>query len=202
MSLSTIIQKIDAEAGASRQKILAQANTETERILQQARADAEHEAADIFQRTDNDLQSFTQKQTAAAQLQSRNQKLENRQRLLNDVRVRALERIVACDDTQFAAIMKTVLLSVEEEQAGEIIPAESDAALFSEKFMAGINAELKKQKRTLHYTLSSQVSAIPRGCIIDFQDFEMNYSLENILADLWEQMKHEVSVQLFDDGNN
>ncbi len=30
----------------------------------------------------------------------------------------------------------------------------------------------------------------------------MNYSLENILADLWEQMKHEVSVQLFDDGNN
>ncbi len=202
MSLSTIIQKIDTEAGASRQKILAQANAEVERILQQAHIEAEQEAADILQRADNDLQSFTQKQTAAAQLQSRNQKLENRQRLLNDVRVRALERILACDDTQFAAIMKTVLLSVAEVQTGEIIPAEADAALFSKEFLADINAELEQQKRTLHYTLLSQASAIPRGCIIDFQDFEMNYSLENILAGLWEQMKHEVSAQLFNDGNN
>ncbi len=202
MSLSTIIQKIEAEAEASRRKILAQAEADAEAILEEARTDAEQEAVDILRRTDADLLSFTQKQTASAQLQVRNQKLENRQRILNDVRTRALEVILACDEAHFAAIMKAALLSVDEELAGEIIPAEADTTFFSEKFLADINAELQQQKRALQYTLSSQVSAIPRGCIIDFHDFEMNYSLENILAGLWEQTKHEVSAQLFDDGNN
>ena len=66
MSLSTIIQKIDAEAEASHQKILEQANAEAGRILEQARVDAEQEAANIHQHADDDLQSFSQKQTAAA----------------------------------------------------------------------------------------------------------------------------------------
>lgn len=202
MSLSTIIQKIDAEAEASRQKLLAQAHAEAERILERANADAEQEAADIHQRSENDLQSFAQKQTAVAMLQARNRKLENRQQLLNDVFAQALQQILACDNTQFKAIMKTILLSVGEEQAGTILPAKADKKLFSKEFIEEINAELKKKKRKLQFNVSSQTSAIPRGCVIDFQDFEMNYSLENILASLWEQMKHEVSAQLFGDGNN
>jgi vacuolar-type H+-ATPase subunit E/Vma4 len=202
MSLSTIIQKIDAEAEASRQKLLAQAHAEAERIIEQARADAEQEAADILQRGENDLQSFTQKQTAAAMLQVRNRKLENRQQLLEDVLAQALQQILACDDTQFKAVMKTILLSVAEEQAGKIFPAKADKKLFSKEFIEEINTELKKNKRKLQFTVASQTSGIPRGCVIDFQDFEMNYSLENILAHLWEQVKHEVSAQLFGDGNN
>ena len=202
MSLSTIIQKIHAEAEASRQKILAQAHTEAERIREQASVEAEQEATEILQRADNDLVGVTQKQMAAAQLHARNQKLENRQRMLDDVYAGALERILACDDDRFTTIMRTVLLSVDEEYAGEIIPSEADAALFSEKFLTDLNAALTKQKRILRYTLSGQTAAIPRGCIIDFQEFEMNYSLENIFAGLWEPMKHEVSAQLFGDGNH
>jgi vacuolar-type H+-ATPase subunit E/Vma4 len=98
--------------------------------------------------------------------------------------------------------MKTILLSVGEEQTGAILPAKADKKLFSKEFLEEINAELKKKKRKLQFNVSSQTSTIPRGCVIDFQDFEMNYSLENILANLWEQIKHEVSAQLFGDGNN
>jgi V/A-type H+-transporting ATPase subunit E len=202
MSLATIIQKIDAEAEASRQKILTQANAEAERIREQARTDAEREASDIRQQADHDLQSFTQKQLASAQLQARNRKMENRQEVLRDVYERALERILACEETQFEAVMKAILLTVTEERAGKIIPAKSDRSFFSKAFLEGINTELKTQKRSLRYTRSSKTATIPRGCIIDFQDFEMNYSLANILADLWEQMKPEVSAQLFSDGNH
>jgi vacuolar-type H+-ATPase subunit E/Vma4 len=126
----------------------------------------------------------------------------NRQQLLEDVLAQALQQILACDDTQFKAVMKTILLSVTEEQAGKILPAKADKKLFSKEFIEEINTELKKNKRKLQFKVASQTSAIPRGCVIDFQDFEMNYSLENILAHLWEQVKHEVSAQLFGDGNN
>jgi vacuolar-type H+-ATPase subunit E/Vma4 len=202
MSLATIIQKIDAEAEASRQKLLAQAQKEAERIVEQGRGEAEQEAAKILQRADNDLQSFRNKQLATAQLQVRNRRLENRQRFLNDVRAQALERILACDDTRYRTIIKTLLLSIQEEQPGEILPAKADKKLFSKAFLEEINAELKKQKRRLRFNASSKTVDIPRGCVVDFQDFEINYSLEYILADLWEQIKHEVSAQLFDDGNH
>jgi len=202
MSLATIIQKIDAEAEASRQKLLAQANTEAEHILEQGRVDAEQEAVQIHQQAEEDLQSFKNKQIATAQLQVRNQQLENRQRLLNEVFSNTLERILACDESQYTAILKTILLSVAEERQGEILPAEADSALITEDFINAINADLKEKKSKLSYRLSSQTAQMSRGCLIDFQDFEINYSLENILAGVWEQMKTEVSARLFGNGNN
>jgi V/A-type H+-transporting ATPase subunit E len=202
MSLATIIQKIDAEAEASRQKLLAQAHAESERILEQGRVDAEQEAVQIRQHAEEDLQSFTNKRLATAQLQMRNQQLENRQRLLNEVFSNALEKILACDESQYITILKTILLSVTEERQGEILPAEADVALITEDFIAAINAELKEKKRKLSYRLSSKTAQMSRGCLIDFHDFEINYSLENILAGMWEQMKTEVSARLFGNGNN
>ena len=205
MSLATIIQKIDTEAEASRQKLLAQANTEAERILEQGRVDAEQEAVQVRQHAEEDLQSFKNKQIATAQLQVRNQQLENRQRLLNEVFSETPglpERILACDESQYTAILKTILLSVTEEGQGEILPAEADAALITQDFINAINAELQKKKSRLSYRLSSQTAQMSRGCLIDFQDFEINYSLENILAGMWEQIKIEVSARLFDNGNN
>jgi V/A-type H+/Na+-transporting ATPase subunit E len=202
MSLATILQKIDAEAEASVQKILAQANAEAARIVEQAQVEAEAEAAAIVQRADEDARSFAQRQLAAAQLQARNQKLEHRQRMLEDVRARALKRILACDDAQFTTMMRAVLLAVDEEQAGEIVPAEADAALLSDEFLADLKAALKKQNRKLRYTRSARTAAIPRGVIIDFHDFELDFALENILAGVWAQIKPDVAAQLFDHGKN
>lgn len=202
MSLSTIIQRIEADADGARQKILAQAEAEADRLRAEARQAAEQEADAIRQRADDDLESFRQKHMAAAQLQARNRRADNRQRLLNDVRDRALERVLDCDDEQFAAMMTGILLSINEDQAAEVVPADADRDRLSQAFLDDVNARLKQQQRALRYAPASRTAPIARGCVIDFQDFDINVSFENLLAGLWEQTKHEVSAQLFGNGNH
>jgi vacuolar-type H+-ATPase subunit E/Vma4 len=63
-----------------------------------------------------------------------------------------------------------------------------------------INAELAKRKRKLHFQLAEKRAAIKKGCIVDFGEFEMNFSFETLLTGMWERVKSEVSQQLFGDG--
>lgn len=202
MSLSTILQKIDDEAEASGQKLIEQARAEGAKILAQSRAEAEQEAAQILQQSDVELQNFYHRQKAAALLQVRKQKLDQRQHVLDSVFDKALARICACPADQYLAMLKHILLKITEEQPGQIRVAEGDQGIITPQFIDAVNHDLTQQQRALRFQLASATATIPKGCIVDFGDFEMNFSFEILLADLWEGLKHEVSAQLFGDGKN
>lgn len=202
MSLATIIKKIEDEAQTYGQKLIDKAGTEGEQIIAHGREEAESEAAGILRQTEEELQNFKNKQMATALLQVRKEKLDKRQQILKEVFSKALERILDCDVEQYRTIMKHILLSVQEEIEGNILPAQADKQLFTQEFVKEINAELAKQNRALRFQISSKTAEIKRGCILDFQDFEINYSLEKILSGLWDTIKSDVITRLFEDGNN
>lgn len=197
MSLATIIQKIEAEAEGQCQEIIEQARTEDEQIVTYARVKAQEEAESLLRHAREELQTTQKKQMATTLLHQRKEKLDNRQRILKDVFTEALRRVAAFDADQRRSMIKTILLAVAEERAGTILPSESDAALFDQAFLQEINDELARQNRALRFTLSEQTANIDQGCIIDFDDFEVNYAVEKMLSGVWENIKSDVSQRLF-----
>ncbi len=198
MSLVTIIKKIEDEAEAHGQKLIAKAQAEGEQIVAHGREEAEKEATQIVHHAEEELQSFKNKQMATTLLRMRKEKLDKRQRILDEIFSKALERILASDVDQYTAMLRNILLSVEEEKEGSIIPSEADKPLITQEFLEDINTELKNRNQKLQFKLARKTADIEKGFILDFKDFEMNYSVEKILSGLWEDIKGEVSKQLFE----
>lgn len=206
MSLASIIQKIDAEAEAYGQKLIDNANAEAERIRAQGRRQAEAEAEQILAHTEEELRNFRNKQMATRQLRMRKEKLDNRQRILEDVFTKAVEQLLSSDPEQYRAMLRNILLSVDEERSGSIIASKADKAVITREFVNDVNAALEAQGRKLQFKLPKKTAAIERGLVIDFRDFEVNYSIEHVLRNLWEDLKRDVSARLFaesaDEGNH
>jgi vacuolar-type H+-ATPase subunit E/Vma4 len=198
MSLASIIKKIEADATAQSEEIIEQARIEDEQITTYARLKAEEEAEQIVRHAEEELQTLKNKQMATALLHMRKEKLDNRQRILSDVFTEVLQRVNSFDDDQRRGIIKTILLSIGEERKGSVLFSQADKSVVNQKFIEEINAELEKHKRNLQFTFSSKTADIERGFIVDFKDFDMNYSVEKILSELWEDIKSEVSTRLFE----
>lgn len=198
MSLATIIKKIDEEAEAQCQELIAQAREEDEQIVTYARVKAREEAANILRHAEEELQTVKSKHKATTLLHLRKEKLDNRQRILQEVFTETLRRVAALTPDQRRAITKTILLSVMEERQGNILPSASDQPLIDQAFLQEINDELAQQGRSLRFTLSERTAEIDQGFIVDFEDFDVNYSVEKVLTGLWEDMKGDVSKRLFE----
>jgi V/A-type H+-transporting ATPase subunit E len=198
MSLATIIQKIEDEAEAQGQKLIAKAQAEGEQIAARGREEADKEAAQIIRHAEEELQSIKSRQMATTLLRLRKEKLDNRQQVLDKVFSQALERILSYEADRYKAMLRNILLSVEEERQGSILLSGADKSVITQDFIEDINAELKKQDRKLQFTLARKIADIEKGFIVDFKDFEMNYSVEKILSGLWEEIKGEVSKRLFE----
>ena len=198
MSLATIIKKIEEEAEAQWQELIAQAREEDGQIVTFARVKAQEEAANILRHTEEELQTIKSKQMATTLLHLRKEKLDNRQRILQEVFAETLRRVAALAPDQRRAIIKTILLSVMEERQGSILPSTADQPLIDQALLQEINDELAQQGRLLRFTLSERTAEIDQGFIVDFEDFDVNYSVEKVLTGLWEDMKGDVSKRLFE----
>jgi V/A-type H+-transporting ATPase subunit E len=198
MSLATIIKKIEDEAEAHGQKLIAEAQAEGEQVVAHGREEADKEAAQIVRHAEEELQSIKSRQMATTLLRLRKEKLDNRQQVLDKVFSQALDRILAYEADRYKAMLRNILLSVEEEQQGSIILSGADKPIITQDVIDDINAELKTRDRKLQFTLARKTADIEKGFIVDFKDFEMNYSVEKILSGLWEEIKGEVSKRLFE----
>lgn len=198
MSLATIIKKIDEEAEAQCQELIAQAREEDRQIVTFARVKAQEEAANILRHAEEELQTVKSKHKATTLLHLRKEKLDNRQRILQEVFTETLRRVADLSPDQRRAITKTILLAVMEERQGNILPSASDQPLIDQAFLQEINDELAQQGRSLRFALSERTAEIDQGFIVDFEDFDVNYSVEKVLTGLWEDMKGDVSKRLFE----
>ncbi len=197
MSLASIIKKIDAEAAVQSREIVEEARVEGEQISRVARLKAEEEAAQILRHAEEELSAVQNKQMATAVLHMRKEKLDNQQQTLEKVFAEVVQRVKAFEDEQRLHIFRNILLSVSEERAGNLLLSKNDKKLVNRKFVEEINAELEKRERELRFTLSDKTAPIDQGFLVDFKDFDMNYSVEMLLSILWDEMKGEVSTRLF-----
>jgi vacuolar-type H+-ATPase subunit E/Vma4 len=197
MSLTTIIKKIEEETDAQCQTLIANANAEAERILAHERQEAEKEAVHIMQRAEEDLQNLKNRELATNLLRMRKEKSDNRQQILTKVFEESLHRILDVPADQYTAMFKQILLTIDEERQGDIVLSKADQSLIRQKIIDEINVKLKNQGRKLRFTLSRKTVDLKKGFIIDFKDYEMNYSGEKILLGLWNEIKGEISTQLF-----
>ena len=200
MSLSTIIEKIGEEARRQCDEILAHAHLEAEQIAEHSRQKTDDEVAHILRHAQEDVELTKNKRVATAQLHARKERLDCRQQILDAVFEEALERVYAHDDAHRLGVIKTILLSVSEEREGVILPACRDRDLFTPRFLQEINQELAAQKRALTFSLSPECADIRQGFILDFHEFDINYSTEKVFSGLWEEIKSNVSKRLFEEA--
>lgn len=199
MSLSTIIEKISEEARRQCDEILAQAHLEAEQVAEHCRQKTDDEVAHILRHAQEEVELTRNKRVATAQLHARKERLDCRQQILDSLFDEALERVYAHDDAYRLELIKTILLSVPEEREGVILPACCDRDLFTPQFLQEINQELAERKRALRFSLSPECADIRQGFILDFHEFDVNYSTEKVFSGLWEEIKGEVSKRLFDE---
>ena len=200
MSLSTIIEKIGEEARRQCDEILAHAHLEAEQIAEHSRQKTDEEVAHILRHAQEEVELTKNKRVATAQLHARKERLDCRQQILDSVFEEALERVYAYNDAQRHSLIKAILLDVPEEREGIILPSCSDRDLFTPDFLQEINQELAAQKRMLTFSLSPECADVRQGFILDFHEFDVNYSTEKVFSGLWEEIKGDVSKRLFEEA--
>ena len=108
----------------------------------------------------------------------------------------ALSKMRAMDEERARAYVKRLLL--ESAQGGEeIVVSPADGKLYSQAFLAEVNAELEKRGASGALTLSGEKRPMAGGFVLKRQGVEINCSYEAILRESRASLEAQVASMLF-----
>lgn len=197
MALSNIIERIDAQAEEEAQSIVAQARERAEqtRLKAQAEADAFLEEATKKQRAD--AKEHQRRLVTLASLDLRKRLGDARQSALEDAFRLALEHIQNMQDDEYAALLKTLIISASETGREQILLSAADKERIGEGFLTEVNDALKRMGKKGDMRLSEQTRELHGGAILIGNNVELNCAYDSTLKLIRDDIESEVASLLF-----
>jgi vacuolar-type H+-ATPase subunit E/Vma4 len=148
-SIEALSRAVMKKARADADQVLADAKAEADAVREHAQQQAEKERQEILERARQEAERIRGQGIAAAQLRARTLKLEQREKLLDDVFDAVRQRLPAVQ--QWTDYDQVVLMLVREAAAqlkakeGRIWADERAREILSEEVLAGLSDELGVQ---------------------------------------------------------
>ncbi|HBG15759.1 MAG TPA: hypothetical protein DDW93_03180 [Firmicutes bacterium] len=199
---------------------MAQGLTElTNHILEDARKQAEEEktrSLEEAKRLAEDYRKETAKQIAflqddyrrrgqeessrlisRAEMEAKLRLLANKQEMVHAAFERALTELIQMSLTEKAVLYQDLLLAAVEEGNETIAVSATETELWA-KIISEVNQKLAQQGRTAKLNLRTEPADIKGGFLLFSSIYEVNASLEALIADLEERYYPEVAGILFE----
>lgn len=130
------------------------------------------------------------------QMEAGQRLLANKQELIHRVFTEALQMLLALPSIEKALLYRDLLLSIVEDGEETIAVAGTEKDLW-QKLIAQVNQELSKKGRPGRLKLAGKAADIQGGFVLYSATYEINASLESLLAELEAREYPQVAEILF-----
>ncbi|NLM37240.1 MAG: hypothetical protein GX202_03830 [Firmicutes bacterium] len=188
-------------------RIMEAARKEAEEIAAQSREEARRQAAVYRKETEEKVEAIREdyrRQGEAeasrlireAELEAKLRLLQTKQELIHDAFEQALVSLAAMPEAEKAALYQDLLLAAVESGEETVAVSTAEKGLW-QRIIAQVNQELTKNGRSGKLQLRPEPAPLRGGFLLIGSNYEVNASLESIVADLEERYFPEVAGLLF-----
>jgi V/A-type H+/Na+-transporting ATPase subunit E len=194
MSLDTVAEDIKEEAREDADRIRGEGERRAEAITDSADADAEEIEADREQAVERRITQERERTLSSANLEAKQQRLEARRDLLEDLKERARQRIAAIDgddrEQLTAELLGAALAEFGAESEVRVYGRATDESLIRELLADNANCGYAGEYDCLGGVVAESETSRVR----------VNNTFDSVFADVWDDELKAVSDRLFETG--
>ncbi|MGB2783719.1 MAG: V-type ATP synthase subunit E [Atribacterota bacterium] len=198
MTIKDINDKIISDAKIQANKIIAQAEDNANDIIKNGGKEADDIKKMILYKINQEASLKKSKILTEANLEAKKTILLEKQKIMEDVFVNALESILKLDGKGYHNFIRKMILDNIEKGDETIFIGLPDKNRISIDFIQDINKELKAKGKKGELKLSPSYLPIKGGIIIGSGTIRKNISLELLLKNVREESEMQISKILFD----
>ncbi len=194
--LTVLTNRIMEAARKEAAEIAAQSREEAQRLAE----DYRKETAEMVKAIREDFRQQGEEEARRlireAELEMRLRLLQTKQELIHDVFEQALVALAAMPEAEKTALYQDLLLAAVESGEETVAVSTAEKGLW-QRIISQVNQELVKKGRSGKLQLRPEPAPIKGGFLLIGTNYEVNASLESIVADLEERYFPEVAGILF-----
>ena len=196
-NISNLTSKILKDAEVKRDNILAVAEEEKAKILNKKKDEAETLEATMLEKAKSEAQTRKERVISSAELKARNEKLQAKQTVIQQVFEKAVEELCKLGKEEYLAFIKNGVTTLAVTGDENIILNAEGQKLVDDAFISEINNELSANGKVGNLKLSSTVGNFKGGFILEKNGIEINNTFEALVESMKEEMELEVAKALF-----
>ncbi|NLW56544.1 MAG: hypothetical protein GX050_08025 [Firmicutes bacterium] len=194
--LMELTNRLKEEARREAEAELARSREEAERLTAEFRKETEEEIAALRAEYQRRAEEEKRRIISQAEMEARLQVLGAKQDLIHAAFEQALAALLQLPVEEKRRLYQDLLLSAVEEGTETIAVAAAEKVLWTE-IIASTNRQLASEGRRGMLNLSAEPAEINGGFLLKSSTYEINASLEKLVADLEERYYPEVAGILF-----
>jgi V/A-type H+-transporting ATPase subunit E len=192
MSLDTVVEDIRDEARARADDIRDEAQAQADEIIEAAEADAEDIRAEREQEVEATIEQEREQQVSSAKLEAKQERLEARRDILEDVREQVEAELAALDGETREELTRELLDAASPEFEGDesvlVYGRPDDEALLTDL------------AEDFGFAYGGEYDCLG-GVVVESDDsrVRVNNTFDSVLEDVWQDNLREISDRLFGD---
>lgn len=194
--LTELTNRIMEAARKEAAEIAAQSREEAQRLTTDYRKETTEKVNAIREEYRHQGEEEARRLLREAELETKLRLLQAKQELIHDAFEQALTTLAEMPEAEKSALYKDLLLKAVETGEEMIAVSAAEKALW-QKIIPQVNKELVKNGRSGNLQLRPEPAALRGGFLLISSNYEVNASLESIVADLEERFFPEVAGILF-----
>ena len=193
-NISNLTSKILEDAEDKKTSILNDANEQRDKIIAKKEEEASAEEKLILERAERDAAARKERIISGAELNSRNEKLAAKQKVINLVFESSVEALCNLSNEELKDFVTDSILNSGIEGNQNLILNEEGAKVITTEVLNEINNKLNS-KATI--TLSSEKRNFQGGFILEKDGIEINNTYEALVSSIKDDLSLKVAQVLF-----
>jgi V/A-type H+/Na+-transporting ATPase subunit E len=193
MSFDRLESAVIAEAEAAAAKTAEMAGEETAALLARSREENERAFEEASRQAETAAVRETARQVGLARHEGRLEVLSAKNRVIDGIFLKAMERVSALSDAEYMDLMAGWLIALPAGVGGTLRVSPRDGKRFTMAFLDRVNAQRKDGR----FTGIEEDSLIDGGFIVAGDDFTVNSTLKSRINELRESLAGDLARELF-----
>lgn len=193
-NISNLTSKILEDAEDKKTSILNDANEQRDKIIAKKEEEASAEEKLILERAERDATARKERIISGAELNSRNEKLAAKQKVINSVFESSVEALCNLSNEELKDFVTDSILNSGIEGNQNLILNEEGAKVITTEVLNEINNKLNSKAII---TLSSEKRNFKGGFILEKDGIEINNTYEALVSSIKDDLSLKVAQVLF-----
>lgn len=196
-NVKNLTDKILEEAKHKEQEIVTYAENEKAKILALKIKEAEDEKNLIILKAQEEAKTKKERIISSTTLKVRNEKLEAKQKVINEVFDKALEELCSMNSSRLKNFIKHTILDLDIDGDETLILNEDGKSKIDDKFIEDLNFIFLARNKKGELKVREENGNFKGGFIVEKNGVEMNNTFEALMDSIKDELEYEVSTALF-----
>lgn len=192
-----LVNKILEDAEGESKRILEEAEKDKELVVRTKLEEAKKIEKTIIAKAYEEAELKRERMLSTASLRLRNEKLELKQKIIDQVFDEALNDLCSMSKDAFLRYLKSLILKADIKGDEKLILNSYGKNIVDSSFVAELNTELLNMGKVGTLTISEETRNFRGGFILEKNGVEINNTFEALVSSCREELETEVASILF-----